>query len=84
MGKNEIEQFLSKSAIAKKAHVAARVVFRRDRMTPRELQEAFIAGAVELAGESGCELIAGDQVIARGEVIEKDGNYYFKAKEAAS
>ena len=84
MGKDQVSEFLSTSAIAKKAKVAARVVFRRAQLSPRELQHGFVSGSVELSGKPICELIAGGQIIARGEIIEKDGTFHFKAKEAAS
>lgn len=81
MGKDQITEFLSTSPIAKRAQVAARVVFRRTKMSPRELQEGFAAGTMDLGGDPICELVAGGQIIASGEIVEKDGAYYFKAKE---
>jgi len=79
-----IDTFLSSSPIARAAKLNARVVFRRAATTPAELHDGFVAGAAPIRGEAVCELIAGEQVIATGEVIEKDGHYYFKAREGAS
>ena len=82
MAGDRIEQFLSESVIAKRTTVPARVVFRRTRMTPGELGRALEAGEVGLGGEPVCEFVAGGTVIATGEIVEREGRYFFQAKES--
>jgi flagellar motor switch/type III secretory pathway protein FliN len=82
MAKDRVEQFLSGSATAKRAKVPARVVFRRTQTTSGNLASSFEAGVLTVGGEPSCDLIAGGTVIARGEIVEKDGSFFFQAKEA--
>jgi hypothetical protein len=51
-------------------------------MTPGELGRALEAGEVGLGGEPVCEFVAGCTVIATGEIVERDGRYFFQAKES--
>ena len=82
MARDGLEEFLSESTIAERASVPARVVFRKARMTPGELGRAFEAGTVALGGQPECELVAGGTVIATGEIVERDGSFFFEAKES--
>ncbi|MEE8440890.1 MAG: hypothetical protein V3S41_04145 [Spirochaetia bacterium] len=82
MAKDQLEQFLSESVIAKRATVPARVIFRRARMTSGELGRALEANEVTIGGQPECRLVAGGTVIAAGEIVERDGRYFFQAKES--
>ena len=81
MARDRLEEFLSESIIAKRATVPARVVFRKAQMTPGKLSRALESSEVVLGGEPICELVAGGTVIATGEIVERDGRYFFQAKE---
>jgi hypothetical protein len=80
-GKN-VAEFLEHSSIAQRARVPLRVVFRRGRMTPHEISAGLRDGQLTVSGPPLCELVAGDTVVARGEVSEQNGIYYFTAEEA--
>lgn len=81
MARDQLEKFLSESIIAKRARVPARVVFRKAQMTPGKLSRALEAGELSFGGEPVCELVAGGTAIATGEIVERDGRYFFQAKE---
>ncbi len=82
MARDQLEQFLSESIIAKRATVPAKVVFRKAQMTPGKLSRALEAGELSFGGEPVCEFVAGGTVIAAGEIVERDGRYFFQAKES--
>lgn len=82
MARDRLEEFLSESTIAERASVPAKVVFRRTRMTPGKLGRALNASEVTLGGRPECELVAGGTVIAAGEIVERDGSFFFEAKES--
>jgi hypothetical protein len=78
----DIETFLSSSAIARRARLDARIVFRTGSTTPRRLHQELTAGEVELGGDATCELVAGGKIIATGSLVERDGRYYFEARNS--
>ena len=82
MAKDRVEEFLSESIIARRATVPARVVFRRTRMTSGSLGSSLDAGRLAVGGEPVCDLVAGSTVIATGEIVERDGCFFFQAKES--
>jgi len=82
MAKDLVAEFLSGSAIAAKAKVPARVVLRRTRMTPGIVGESLDSGQMVIDGEFACDLVAGETIIATGEIVERDGSYFFEAKES--
>ena len=82
MAGEQIGKFLSESVIARRATVPAKVVFRRTRMTAGKLRQALDAGEITFSGQSICDLVAGGTVIATGEIVERDGHYFFQAKES--
>ena len=73
---------LSGSPVARLARVPLRVVFRRERMTPRQLDAALVRGELQAGAGAVCDLVSGDTVIATGELVEREGRYQFVAKEA--
>ena len=77
-----IHDVLSGSAIARRARVPLRVVFRRERMSPRELDASLAHGELQAGAGTVCDLVSGETVIATGELVERDGCYQFIAKEA--
>lgn len=83
MARDHLEGFLANSEIASKATVPARVVFRSRQRSPAEMRTALASGNLTFRGEAMCDLVAGGQTIARGEIVEKDGSWFFVAKERA-
>ena len=77
----DIESFLRNSAIARKARLDARLVFRSASTTPRQLHRELTGGEVHLAGDAKCDLVAGGVTIATGTLVERDGRYYFEARQ---
>ena len=82
MARDQLDRFLSESMIAKRAKVPAKVVFRATQMTSGSLTRALGAGEVTIEGEPRCDLVAGRDRIATGAIVEKDGRFYFQAKES--
>jgi len=82
MAIDRLEEFLSESTIAKRASVPVKVVFRKARMTPGKLGRALEMSEVTLGGRPECELVAGGTVIATGEIVEREGSFFFEAKES--
>ena len=81
MARNPIERFLSTAAIARRAGVVPRIVVRRFEMDARALDQAAAGGSVTVAGAQACDLVVGDVVLARGEVVESDGRHVFQVRE---
>ena len=76
----DLKRFLDTSPIAQKTKLAACVVMKRTRMSSLELMNIkedgeFNAGAVDI---NACELEIGGQVLARGRIIKRRGQSYFK------
>ena len=81
MAKKTLEQFLGSAAIARRAAVEPRVVVRRFAADASALERAALDGTVAVAGTPVCELVAGDVVLARGEIVESDGGPAFEVRE---
>lgn len=82
MARDRLEEFLSESTIAKRSAVPVKVVFRKVRMTSGKLNRALDVNEVTIGGRPECELVAGGTVIATGEIMERDGSFFFEAKES--
>ena len=73
--------FFEGSPIASRARVQARVVFRTDTRTTAELGRALHSGEVTFSGPAECALEVGGEILATGEIVERDGSYCFVATE---
>ncbi len=76
----DLKRFLGTSPIAGKTKLAGCVVMKRRRMSSMELMNIkedgeFNAGRVDT---NDCELEIGGQVLARGKIIKRRGQSYFK------
>ena len=80
----ELKEYLDTSPSAKKVKLAGRVVLQRTLLSPLELREVRARNAHAIPRkEALCELEVGGRVIARGELVEKGGENYFKLTEGA-
>ena len=75
-----LKQFLDSSAIAAKVKLSPEVVVQRLLLTPGEILEIRRAGRYGPVPEKEriCELEVGGQVLARGKIVRRRGEYYFK------
>jgi hypothetical protein len=81
MAESELEAFLKSSSLAERIKADARIVIRRFRATPSRLQSAVASGRLELEAEPICELVVGERLIARGEIVQEKGESRFKVTE---
>jgi hypothetical protein len=81
MSGSNLESFLKSSPVARRVKADARVVVRRFTAAPGEVDAAVASGRVEVDAEPICELVVGDTVIARGEIIGEDGTHRFRVTE---
>ena len=76
-----LESFLTGSASAEKIGVNARIVLRRFSSTVQSVGDALVQGVVEIESPPVCELMVGDQLLARGEIRDIEGVSSFVATE---
>ena len=75
-----LSDFLS-GPVARRISLPGRVVIRRGELTLSELGVATAEGSVQVNSKPICELVVGGQVVASGEINERDGEYYFVAQK---
>ncbi|MFW5744854.1 MAG: helix-turn-helix transcriptional regulator [Spirochaetota bacterium] len=81
MGKNDTEKFLASSPLARRATAEMRIVVRRFTAPLGDIDEATREGSVTVEAAAVCDLVAGDRVLARGNIVEDAGNVFFRATE---
>ncbi|MFW5729883.1 MAG: hypothetical protein ACOCYC_04050 [bacterium] len=81
MNASNLETFLKSSPVAKRVKAEARVVVRRFTAAAAEVDAAIASGRVEMDAEPICELVVGDTVLARGEIITEGGANRFRVTE---
>ena len=77
----QLNNFISTSPMASIVKLPAKVVLHRTQLSPKELINIKRKGEYGPAPKELCELVSGGQVIAKGQIINKRGEYYFKVKE---
>ena len=78
-----LKSFFENSAIAKKIKLKSRIIIQRTSLSPREvlaIREKQKYGPIPKQ-EKLCELEVGSQILARGKIVRKKGEYYFKVLE---
>ena len=78
---SNLEVFLNGSPVAKRARAVARVVVRRFEASPHAAEIAMKSGRIEIGAQPICELVVGDTLVARGEIITEDGAGRFRVTE---
>jgi len=83
MMNKSLDRFFSESAIAEKIRLESRIVLQRTKLSPGDLVE--ISKKKEYGpvpqDERLCELEVGGLVLAKGRIVKKRGEYYFKVTE---
>ncbi len=80
---DSMNAFLDRSPIAERVKLAGRVIVQRTLLSPQDLlsiREKQSYGPVPKQEEI-CELEVGSHVIARGKIVRKRGDFYFKVME---
>ncbi len=72
-----LEEFLATSGTASRVRMKGRVVVRRFSLPASELLEVKESGRLEWEEAEFCELEYGGVVIAAGQVVERDGEWFF-------
>lgn len=78
-----LEQFLFNSSLAEQIRLKPRIVVQRTIIKPRDLlniRKRQQYGPIP-DNERICELEVGGQVLARGKIIRRRGEYFFKILE---
>jgi hypothetical protein len=78
-----VKVFLEDSPIAENVRLESRVIIHRNVLSPRDLvkikgKEEYIA-----SGDEVCELEVGGQILAKGKIVRKRGEYFFKMLESS-
>ena len=83
MSESMFESF-SNSPVAEKVKLDTRVVLHRTRLSPEDV--AVIRQSKEYGPiprrEQICELEAGGRALARGKIVRRGGEYFFKVSES--
>ena len=76
----QLENFLRESPMAEKIRLPAKVVVHRTSLCPLDVKNIRESGAYGPIPEKEeiCELHIGGQRIARGIIVKRRGEYYFK------
>lgn len=79
-----LEEFLATSDTASCVRMKGRVVVRRFSLPASELLEAKESGRLVCEEAEFCELEYGGVVIAAGQVVERDGEWFFVPSAGAA
>lgn len=79
----ELTDFLTNSLIAKKVKLPGKIVIHRAAYSPVEIAAMKSKGSYGPIPreEAVCELEVNGEVIARGKIVKKAGEFYFKVLE---
>lgn len=76
---DRIDAFLERSSVARRTRLPARLVLRREHLTPRQVLALQERGEYRMDGPvAWAELEVGGQVLADGEIVEREGKHYFR------
>jgi hypothetical protein len=76
---DRFDAFLENSLVARRTTLPARLVLRREHVTPRQVLALRERGEYRLDRPVvSAELEVGGQVLAEGEIIEREGRRYFR------
>ena len=80
---DSLERFLNDSVVAETVKLVPRIVVQRTALTPQDLLDIRDAEHYGLlpAKELVCEFEVGGQMLARGKIIKRRGEFYFKILE---
>ena len=81
--KQMISDFFTNACMAKKINLPGEIIIHRAAYSPVEiaaLKKKGVYGPIP-AGELVCDLAVNGEVIGRGKIVKKAGDYYFKVIE---
>jgi hypothetical protein len=78
---DDIKKFLEESPIAAAVTLPTAVIVHRQKLSPSAVSGIIERGTYEPSGEDVCELEAGGRLIARGKLVRKRGQSFFKVLE---
>jgi len=76
-----MDDFLNNSPVASKVKLPAKVILHRMQLSAKELINIKRKGELVPVDKGLYELVYGGQIIAKGKIINKKGEHYFKVKE---
>ena len=83
---SRLDSFLKESPIAAQVTLPTKVIVHRTRLNPRDL--VAIAAEKQYGPipekEELCEIEAGGRVLAKGKIVKRKGEFYFKIMETFS
>jgi hypothetical protein len=78
---DNVKRFLEESPLALRMALPTHIVVHRLKLSPEEVGSIMESGALTPSGGEVCELEVGGQCIARGKIMRKRGEHYFKVLE---
>jgi len=84
--KQAIQSFTEKSLIARKVHLRPKIVLHRTFLSTRDIVNIRKQKSYGLIPEKEklCELEVGGQILTKGKIIKKRGEYFFKIEKLFS
>ena len=76
-----VKRFLETSPLAARVKLPTRIIVHRGGNSPEALAGVIRAGTYAPAGGDTCELEAGGIILARGKIVKRRGEFYFKVIE---
>ena len=79
----DLKRFLDESPIAASVSLPTTIIVHRSTMNPSDVERMVEQGSVVPGGEGTCDLEIGGQCVARGRVVRRQGELWFKVTEMA-
>lgn len=80
---DNLRRFLEESSTAPRIALPSCVVIRRLKLSPRDVGVMTESATFTPSGDEVCELEVGGVVVARGKMVRKRGESWFKVTEMA-
>jgi hypothetical protein len=78
---DNLKRFLEESPLASKVVLTTNIVIHRLKLSPQKVGQIMESGTFTPSGDEVCELEIGGQTIARGRIVKRRGEGYFKVIE---
>jgi hypothetical protein len=81
-----LQSFFESSPLAGRIKLPTRIVIQRTKLSPGELMQIRESGRYGPIPQKQeiCELEAGGRVLARGKIVRRRGEYYFKVLDSCA
>lgn len=80
----DLKRFLEESPMAAGVSLPTTIVLHRSTLNPSDVEQTIERGSLVPVGESTCDLEIGGQCVARGRVVRRRGDLWFKVTEMAA